>query len=222
MLQKLRSEACFTFGRADCCPEVAGMKWLWVGLYFAGLLVEVIIRRPYDRAQRKIAKSDRRVTFPERALFAGLYVAVLLVPGIYGVSSWLSFADYNSTLIASRLVGSCGVAFLVVAIWLFWRAHRDLGTNWSPSLEIGVRHTLITHGVYRLVRHPMYASQFLYCVAQALLLHNWIAGLAGFVAFVPFYLVRVPEEERMMLNHFGDRYEEYCERTGRLVPRLRG
>ena len=76
--------------------------------------------------------------------------------------------------------------------------------------------------VYRVLRHPMYASQLLWCVAQALLLHNWIAGLAGFVAFLPFYLVCVPREERMMLDHFGDRYQAYCERTGRIVPRLRG
>ena len=112
-------------------------------------------------------------------------------------------------------------ALLVAAILLFLRAHRDLGANWSPSVEINARQTLITSGVYRVIRHPMYASQLLWCVAQALLLHNWIAGLAGFVIFLPMYLVRVPNEEQMMLDHFGNRYQGYCQRTGRLLPRVR-
>jgi protein-S-isoprenylcysteine O-methyltransferase Ste14 len=68
----------------------------------------------------------------------------------------------------------------------------------------------------------MYASQCLWGFAQALLLHNWIAGCAGLVAFLPLYLVRVPREERMMLDHFGDDYRAYCVQTGRIVPRLHG
>ena len=100
-------------------------------------------------------------------------------------------------------------------------AHRDLGANWSPSLEINSQQTLTTEGVYGVLRHPMYASQCLYSLAQALLLQNWIAGLAGLAAFVPMYLVRVPREEQMMLDHFGDAYRAYGERTGGILPRLR-
>ena len=66
----------------------------------------------------------------------------------------------------------------------------------------------------------MYASGWLWAVSQALLLHNWIAGLAGLVAFVPLYFIRVPREERMMLDNFGDAYRAYAARTGRIVPRL--
>ena len=201
---------------------VITMKWLYVVLYFAGMAVERIVRMPYDRQSRTISKTDRRVTLSERILLAGLSVTMLLIPGIYGLTPWLNFANYNWTPATSALVGSGGVALLTAAIWLFWRSHRDLGTNWSPSLEIGTRQTLITHGIYRAIRHPMYTSQLLWCIAQALLLHNWIAGLAGSAAFLPLYLVRIPREERMMLDHFGDRYQAYCERTGRIVPRLRG
>ncbi|WP_374711785.1 hypothetical protein [Symbiobacterium terraclitae] len=57
--------------------------------------------------------------------------------------------------------------------------------------------------------------------AQALLLQNWIAGPASLVALLPLDLVRVPQEERMMLRHFGDEDRRYGERTGRIFPRLR-
>ena len=67
----------------------------------------------------------------------------------------------------------------------------DLGGNWSATLEIRERHSLVTHGVYRRVRHPMYAAHWLWGIAQALLIQNWIAGVGGLLFFAPLYLLRV-------------------------------
>ena len=68
----------------------------------------------------------------------------------------------------------------------------------------------------------MYASQWLWGMAQALLLQNWIAGWAGVVLFVPLYVFRVVREERMMLEQFGEAYRAYMNRTGRVVSHLEG
>ena len=69
----------------------------------------------------------------------------------------------------------------------------------------------------------MYAAHWLWGIAQVLLLQNWIAGLSMLVTVLPLYLVRVPREERMLLEHFGEAYQEYTRRTGRIMPRfLRG
>jgi protein-S-isoprenylcysteine O-methyltransferase Ste14 len=54
------------------------------------------------------------------------------------------------------------------------------------------------------------------------LLQNWVAGPAGVVAILPLYVVRVPREKQMMLDHFGDDYRAYCSHTGRILPRLHG
>jgi len=64
------------------------------------------------------------------------------------------------------------------------RTVPHLRTNWSITLEVREQHRLITHGVYRRVRHPMYASLQLYSVGQALALPNWVAGPSYLVAFV--------------------------------------
>jgi protein-S-isoprenylcysteine O-methyltransferase Ste14 len=168
-----------------------------------------------------MSETDRIVAPTEHGLLVGLFIASFVLPLLYSLTPWLNFADYRLSPAARARVGRLGAVLLAVAVWLFWRSHRDLGTNWSPSLEIVTQQTLTTQGVYASIRHPMYASQWLWGLAQALLLPNWLAGFSGLVAFLPLYLVRVPKEERMMLDHFGDAYRAYCARTGRVLPRLR-
>jgi protein-S-isoprenylcysteine O-methyltransferase Ste14 len=198
------------------------MKQRFATIYFAGMVAEILLRLPYDRQRRQIAKTDQRVSSTEKAVLGGLLVGIFVLPLIYSLTSWLDRADYRLSPGARARAGWVGTGLLAAAIWLFWRAHRDLGSNWSPSLEIGEQHTLVTEGIYRHIRHPMYASQAVWSLAQLLLLPNWIAGWAGLVTFLPLYLSRIPNEEQMMLDHFGKAYQDYCARTGRLVPPLRG
>ena len=103
---------------------------------------------------------------------------------------------------------------------LFYRVHKELGRNWSDSLEVREQQKLVTDGLYAYVRHPMYTAFFLWAVAQALLLPNWFAGLAGLVGFGTLFLFRVGREEAMMLDAFGDEYRAYMARTARLIPHI--
>ena len=136
---------------------------------------------------------------------------------VYVLTHWFDFADYRLPTWA----GWVGAAVFAIALWLLWRSHADLGRNWSPTLEISEGHALVTYGVYRSIRHPMYAAHLLWGIAQAMLLQNWIAGLPALAVFVPLYLLRVPHEEQLMLDHFGEEYRLYMNRTGRLMPRFR-
>ena len=77
---------------------------------------------------------------------------------------------------------------------------------------------MVDTGVYRRVRHPMYASIFLWCLAQGLLLANWLAGWCALATFTLLYIVRTPREERMMREAFGADYDAYAARTKRLIP----
>jgi protein-S-isoprenylcysteine O-methyltransferase Ste14 len=105
-------------------------------------------------------------------------------------------------------------------VYIFGLAHADLKANWSPSLEIRADHTLMTGGIYAVIRHPMYASELVWALAQMLLLQNWLAGTLHLVFFVPFYLLRVRAEEQMMLDAFGDEYRKYMRRTGGVIPKF--
>jgi protein-S-isoprenylcysteine O-methyltransferase Ste14 len=189
-------------------------------LYFLSLLAQVVIRIPHERRRRRIRMAVEQVGALERALVSLLFVGIVLVPAIYASTSWLDRANYRLPPEVRRSLGGVGAALMTLAIWLYWRSHADLGRNWSPSLQLREDHELVTEGVYRYVRHPMYASEWLWGIAQALLLHNWVAGWAGLALFVPLYVLRVPREERMMLDRFGEEYRAYMNRTGRVVPQL--
>ena len=113
-----------------------------------------------------------------------------------------------------------GAIVFASALWVFRVSHKALGRNWSISLEIREQHSLVSSGPYALVRHPMYTSFLLMGIGQALLLSNWIVGLAGLVGFAILFFLRVDKEEHMMLANFGPQYRAYMERTKRIIPYL--
>lgn len=189
---------------------------IFTALYFVGIVTDIIIRAPFNQRRKQQKINERRVTTQEQILLGLLSLGAFFVPIIYAATNWLDFANYTLPAWAGWL----GVLFLAGAVLVFWRAHVDLGLNWSPSLEIREKHELIRRGIYRVIRHPMYASQWLWVIAQPLLLQNWIAGFLGALTFVPFYFLRVQAEEQMMVDSFGMQYQEYMKTTGRVLPRL--
>lgn len=193
---------------------------VFVVAYFAAMALEVVLRLPYSRLHRRTEKKDRRIDIRERIVLAALSLGTLLLPLIYALTPWLDFADYRLPQTSAIVLGVLGLPLLAAAVWVLWRAHRDLGAGWSPSLEIAEGQRLITTGIYGSVRHPMYASLLLWSLAQPLLLQNWVAGPPGLAVLLLALLLRVPGEERMMLDHFGDEYRAYSLRTGRVLPRI--
>jgi protein-S-isoprenylcysteine O-methyltransferase Ste14 len=188
----------------------------WNIVFLIGFIAYVGIRGVFERRTRSIEKAIRRVDGRERTLMFIVLVGNLLLPVIYLFTPWLAFADYH----LPAFVPWCGTAVMATALWLFWRSHADLGPNWSVTLELRKGHQLVKHGVYRSIRHPMYASILLFGLAQGLLLPNWLAGWSAFVTFTLMYLVRTPREEHMMCEFFGQEYREYMQQTGRLFPRI--
>jgi protein-S-isoprenylcysteine O-methyltransferase Ste14 len=191
-------------------------KHPWNSFFLAGFVVYVVIRGVFKKRVKGNEMTIRKVDAVEKALMLIVIPGGLLLPVVYLFTPWLTFADYHLPMLAPW----CGSVLMIAGLWLFWRSHADLGLNWSQSLEIRKGHQLIAQGVYRSIRHPMYASIWVWCLAQGLLLENWLAGWYAFVAFALMYFVRTPREERMMCESFGDEYRDYMRQTGRLFPRI--
>jgi len=183
-------------------------------IWFLGLVGWFIIRYPHQRRSRRVARvrlgHRRRELMLMTISFCGLFV----VPLIYVLTDEPRFASYPFR----PLQGWLGAATVMLYLALFYRTHKDLGRYWSVTLEIREKHALVTQGIYRRLRHPMYAAFWLCAVAQALLLPNWVAGFSGLVGFGTLFFLRVGNEERMMLETFGDEYRQYMARTNRVIP----
>ena len=176
----------------------------------------MIIRVPLNKKRKQEKMSEQRYTDQEKILLGLLSLGGFIIPIIYAATNWLDFANYTLPAWASWL----GVLLITGAVFIFWRAHADLGLNWSPTLEVREKHELITRGIYGVIRHPMYASQWLLAIAQPLLLQNWIAGFLNMLVFIPFYFLRVKAEEQMMTEKFGDQYRAYMEKVGAVLPKI--
>ncbi len=175
----------------------------------------VAIRAPHGHRSRSVKVAKSHKTPLETGLLVLAWVG-FFVPLIWIASPAFSFAEYP--LRSGPLIS--GVVCFVIGLWLFYRSHADLGTNWSITLEVREGHRLITQGVYRRVRHPMYSALALYSVGQALVIPNWVAGLSNLVAFAVLIALRVGAEERMMAQQFGNEYAAYTARTKRLIPHI--
>ena len=113
-----------------------------------------------------------------------------------------------------------GVSLGGITVLLFAWVHHALGTNWSMPAEIKERQMLITRGPYRWVRHPMYTTIFVWATAFLLMSANWLVGGTWFaLAFASATLIEL--EEVALLDTFGEKYQAYMRRTGRLLPRFR-
>ncbi len=189
---------------------------IFIWAYFLGIAAESVIRAPLNRKRKEQKMSERRVTTQEKAILFLLLIAMFIFPLIFAFSDWLNSANYTLPAWAGWL----GILILLGALYVFWRAHADLGLNWSPTLEIREKHELITKGIYGIIRHPMYASQWLWVIAQPLLLQNWIAGWVNLLVFIVFYFLRVKAEEQLMIERFGDEYRAYKKKVGAVIPKL--
>lgn len=187
--------------------------WFAKAVVLLASIVMIVIRAPYGQRSRSIPviRSERGTL--ELVLLTIAWSAFFLSV-LWIVTPFFAFADYPLEPIPFLI----GCLCLVFGLWLFRKSHVDLGSNWSITLEVRSNHQLITHGIYRWVRHPMYLALLIYSAGQALVVPNWLVGPAYAVATILLIALRVRPEERMMRVEFGKDYEAYMATTKRVIP----
>jgi protein-S-isoprenylcysteine O-methyltransferase Ste14 len=187
--------------------------WFAKALVIVATIVMIAIRAPHGHRSRTIPVTKSAKGRLEGVLLTLVWIGFLF-PVLWIATPVMAFADYPLHPIPFLLGALCYAA----GLWLFYRSHADLGTNWSITLEVRQKHQLITHGVYRWVRHPMYLSFVIYSIGQALAVPNWIVGPSYGVAMWLIFAFRLRPEERMMQEAFGQEYEAYRAKTACLIP----
>ncbi|WP_027284948.1 protein-S-isoprenylcysteine O-methyltransferase [Rubritepida flocculans] len=185
-------------------------------LHLACMVAWWVIRRPFERKVKRNVIARDGLDLRERLLLCVSFTGLGVIPFLYVATGFPAALDQPFSPLRAWL----GAALFLGALALFRATHKTLGRNWSVTLKLREGHELITSGVYRRIRHPMYAAFWLWALAQALLLQNWLAGPAGLIGFGTLYAFRIGREEALMRGRFGERWDAYAARTRRVVPFL--
>ena len=168
--------------------------------------------------------SALRVRRNERGESVGqrLFTSLVLVVGAYLIFAPVTPLGLLNTRFIPEALGIRAVALamivagLAITVW----ARRHIGQFWSARVMLKEGHELIQSGPYARVRHPIYSGIFLAMLGTALFVGEWRALLGTAIFFVGHWF-KARREEALLAGQFGTAYEEYRQRSGSLLPRLR-
>jgi protein-S-isoprenylcysteine O-methyltransferase Ste14 len=128
----------------------------------------------------------------------------------------ITHPETRHRLSAWNIVGLClfivGLSIAIVAAFTLKRCY-------SSTLVTREDHQLITHGVYRFARHPLYFGVLIAIMGAPV----YAPSLSGFLILsllIPIFLFRIKREEEMLTECFGDEYRAYRRSTKKLIPFL--
>jgi protein-S-isoprenylcysteine O-methyltransferase Ste14 len=110
-----------------------------------------------------------------------------------------------------------GLVLFVIGLTTALVAVITLRRSYASTLVIREDHQLITHGIYRFTRHPVYLGVIIAIIGVPVYASS-LYGLLTMSALIPIFLNRIRMEERMLTDEFGDAYRKYVETTSKLIP----
>jgi protein-S-isoprenylcysteine O-methyltransferase Ste14 len=192
---------------------------LW-GLIVLFLLVRAFftirLREKHDRGPGPINGNSRegKANFIVRRFVLVPALSVFLF--LYSLNpSWmtsLSFPLPQWAIWLVAILGLCGIAFLM---WV----HVCLGNEWTAKLQLRKDHRLVQSGPYSKIRHPMYTALFAIYFSIGIVSSNYIILILLTTAILSIAL-RIPKEEELLIERFGEEYRTYKQKTGSLFPKL--
>ncbi|MBM3178764.1 MAG: isoprenylcysteine carboxylmethyltransferase family protein [Chloroflexi bacterium] len=184
-------------------------------IFITSISISGYFRRKADKvAGEKVSRKDE-----------GIVMILLLRVG--GLLLWFSIIGYliYPPILAwskvdlpewARWIG-VGIGFVCTLLiyWLF----SSIGSGISPTVGTRKEHKLVTHGIYRWVRHPLYSVGTLLFLSFATIADSWFIAAMAVLAFI-LLAIRLPNEEAHLIKKFGDEYRQYMKTTGAFLPKF--
>lgn len=200
---------------------IAYLAWNWLphgdfwvimaffGVFLAWSIIETAIYQPPE----SLAIED-----DDRKSYIYLQLSSLVVL-LYAIIDFTKEGSHYSRM-TSLEPGIIIAGFAVYAIYALvrYRAIKTLGKYYNLRVAIYEEHSLITHGIYASIRHPFYLTALLSVIATSLIFSSWGALALSLVIVVPAIVYRINIEEEFMLKHFGSDYQDYINKTKKMIP----
>ena len=184
-------------------------------ILLAGMGISSYFRIKADKETGE--KVSRKVDGNAMMTFIKLGGLILwLSPFIYLINpAWMAWSKIGLPEWARWIGFGLGVICVFGIYWLF----SSIGSGITPTSGTRNQHKLVTNGIYRYIRHPLYTFGSSMFIAFGMMADNWFISAMGILAFIGM-AIRTPKEEANLIEKFGDEYREYMKRTGRFLPKL--
>lgn len=185
------------------------------GILIAGMTISSYYRIKADKesGERLSRKADGNVLMTIIRI-GGLML--WLSPFVYLINpAWMAWSKIGLPETVRWLGIGIGVLCVAGIYWLF----SSIGSGITPVSATRREHKLVTNGIYRYVRHPLYTIGSSLFISFGMMADNWFIILLGALAFIVM-AIRTPKEEANLIEKFGDEYSEYMKQTGGFLPKL--
>jgi protein-S-isoprenylcysteine O-methyltransferase Ste14 len=135
---------------------------------------------------------------------------------------FLEQADHLRPTVWAKIKKHSDIIFMiiyVIGICFNLLGRYYLGHNWGNNVVIYNDHTLVNNGVYKIVRHPLYASIIWMIYSVGVLFQNYLVIILNTFVFIPFMYYRAKQEEKELVKIFSE-YKKYREKTGMFFPKI--
>lgn len=136
---------------------------------------------------------------PERILAVSTHAIIMPVVLIYSIFLPLKIA--TAWLYVGLLIFAAALVISITTLFNIASAPGD-----KPVMQ----------GAYKISRHPMYLSGFLMFIGVGISCASWVVLILA-VIWILFWQIAVPEEERLLIEKYGDDYRDYRDRTPRWI-----
>lgn len=131
--------------------------------------------------------------------------------------TWWDFVKIQEMIYRINLINVTGLLLFVIGIVIRRIGKRTLGRYYAYGLRTLQNHELITHGIFKHIRHPISLAMFMYGIGIPLIFTSFY-GFLIMLMLIPLTLYRIGIEEKMLIEQFGDKYREYMTKTKKIIP----
>lgn len=189
---------------------------------FSGLYLVFLFERGFFQAKAMRVSGEASSIRANRTRFVSV-LGLFLIGQLWVLGSFIFIARPTS-MAWTRLplpvwVQWIGLLLTVSGMTLEFATQLSLGRNYSTTVHINPKQTLVVNGPYQYMRHPMYTALITVGVGLGLMSASWYF-LLPFILTAIVVVFRIPNEEAALIEKFGAQYIQYAQSTGRFLPKL--
>jgi protein-S-isoprenylcysteine O-methyltransferase Ste14 len=196
-----------TLGKQETAFIIANILIvLCTSVLLLAILIDFIrYHKPYDNKK----KVNSWVETGSMFLFFLVYYAIMN----------LKRGKLNLDSQTTSVLSIIGSILIVLGCYVNVMGRFSLKQNWANQVTIYHNHTLVTTGMYRLVRHPLYASIIWMLIGGCFVYASYIALFAVLLIFIPMMHYRAEQEEKLLQSEFPE-YSAYKNKVPMFFPKF--